>query len=457
MAENNQTNDIAEMLMRLRQSVEADRAKAEKGEESPVRRADGEKDELELQLEGLTRGLSATKKEAKAADIEEADAEEDDSDPWYDEEPEELDEDEFEEDESEEDVDIEIASDEERESEEDEADPWFTVEKKEEPIEEEPIEEEPIEEEPIEEEPIEEEPIEEEPIEEEPIYPDDDEPLTPEMIMESEEDEPKGDEEDDLPSWYAEETEREAPGRRSDDIDDGEGETFFDFDDNAYGSGMILSEPEEDTEEPTPEIEAEYTEDPTPEIEAEYIEEPTPEIEEENIEESVPEIKEEEDTEEPTPEIEADCIEDPVPEIEEEEDTEEPVHEIEDEEESLFLELKQMAALEDSDTVLDSTDLGLLRNLGYAAPEAENEPPSRTETESTDNGTDGDVAYDYDGGEYVIRGQVGEIRTGYMAKKRGILMRLLLHFYLWSTSFSPLQRWACPEYSTGRPSPFRTL
>ena len=30
MAENNQTNDITEMMMRLRASVEADRAKADK-------------------------------------------------------------------------------------------------------------------------------------------------------------------------------------------------------------------------------------------------------------------------------------------------------------------------------------------------------------------------------------------------------------------------------------------
>ena len=95
MSNTNGSNDIAEMLRLLRESVDNDREKLKEDSE--------DKQEEIKELEEIE---------------EETSPEEDDSDPWYDDEEEEIVEDE--------DVDIEIASEEEREPEEDDDnDPWF--------------------------------------------------------------------------------------------------------------------------------------------------------------------------------------------------------------------------------------------------------------------------------------------------------------------------------------------
>ena len=95
MSNTNGSNDIAEMLRLLRESVDNDREKLKEDSEDKQEEIK-EPEEIE----------------------EETSPEEDDSDPWYDDEEEESTEDE--------DVDIEIASEDEREPEEDDdSDPWF--------------------------------------------------------------------------------------------------------------------------------------------------------------------------------------------------------------------------------------------------------------------------------------------------------------------------------------------
>ena len=71
MAENNQTNDITEMLMRLRASVEADRAKADKHDE-PTEKTVAEKDEFELQLAEFAEEIKTLEKaEQETVTVEE--------------------------------------------------------------------------------------------------------------------------------------------------------------------------------------------------------------------------------------------------------------------------------------------------------------------------------------------------------------------------------------------------
>lgn len=371
MAENNQTNDIAEMLMRLRQSVENDRAKADTEKPTEPQYESEADDELIAELSQTVKNAERAPEGYAEKKIDE----ENDDDPWFDGDPE--DEEKYEdsdEEDAEEDLDIEIASAEEREDEEDDEDPWFSAPaaEAEEPAE--AVEEaapEYIEEA-------------EEAIAEEP----DEDILTPEMIAEAEaEEEVEADDDDDnMPAWYQAETERRGPAERDDaeverEADEEESGTLFDFDDFAYG------------EEP-PEYLQNTEEDESEELIEEIVEEEPEEI----IEEEPEEIVEEEPEEEPEEEY--------IPD------------------DDMELELSEMDEAEHNG--LDETDIELLHQLGYTSVEGTEEVIKQEEQEKPAFEPAGDLINDREGGDYVVKKQREDIKIEYAEQKKSMLLRLII-------------------------------
>ena len=79
--------------------------------------------------------------------------------------------------------------------------------------------------------------------------------------------------------------------------------------------------------------------------------------------------------------------------------------------------------IDDDETAIDETDIGLLTTLGVSSDDAE------AELAEKDDPTDsyaGDISYDYDGGEYVLENQRHEIIAGYKNEKRATLTRLVV-------------------------------
>jgi len=310
------TNDLAEMLRKLRETVE-----------KPVsERSGGKLDEsLEKELRAKIEGASANRQESKSTSADPKEASFDSGE--FDEEtaPEEIIEEESIEEEMTEEEGIEegvAAESFEKETEggfefDDDA-PWYSDDEEDEETEEEVIEEEIIEEEVIEEESV-----------------------TEDVATETFEEETEG---------------------------------GFEFDDDApwYSDDEEVEETEEEI------------------IVDDIIEEEI--VEEEIIEEEI---------------IEDDIIED---DIIEEEIIEEEI--IEEEE------------------VLDSTDISLLNNLGYGTvidDKTGKEELVHLEERETDFDEDaGDIAYDYDGGEYFVEEQTDDIMSGYRREKKKILTRLAI-------------------------------
>ena len=405
MAENNQTNDIAEMLMKLRRSVEADRAKAENEKSDETKEKPESDDELIAELSQTMKNAEKAADHETEEDIEE-DIEEEDDDPWFDGDPEdeELDDEEDEgEPEDDDGLDIEIASAEEREVEDDDEDPWFSAsaDESEDTVEDEKDVLEYIEETERAEEAEE---IEEAEAAVEVLScddaPDDDDVLTAEMIAEAEaeeEDEPE-DEDENMPYWYQIESERRGPAERDDaelerEADEDEGGSLFDFDDFAYGEEPpeYLTNSEEEPEETAEEA---YEEEPEETVEEAYEEEP-------------------EETAEETYE-------------EEPEETAEEVYEEESFLDDEDMELELAETDESEHDGLDETDLELLHQLGYTSIEGTEEVVKQEEQEKVSFEPAGDLVNDREGEDYVVKKQREDIKIEYAEQKKNILLRLII-------------------------------
>ncbi len=312
MPDKNGSNDIAEMLRLLRESVENDKQKADT--ESEVNTEIEKEPEEEIASDEYIADESLLLPD-----------EEDDSDPWYEDDVEEIEE------EPEEELDIEIATEDEREEEEDdEIDPWFNV--LEETAEDEVIEDEAIEDEVIE--------------DEETSFSFDD------LVDENEDEE--------VIAEDPEEEEESEEILEEDEID------VFAYPDEDEDEIDVFAYPGEELDE----------EDAPEEEIASYDEEFDEEItEEENFETELDEIKE----------IEADKTE---------------------------------------EEILDETDINLLQNMGYTSFVSEDGVDA--EEADSESSLTGDIAYDHNGEEHVIKKQNDEIKIDYTEQKRKTLIRLII-------------------------------
>ena len=343
MTDKNGSNDIAEMLRLLRQSVDNDRANM------PVE--DEETSEKETEEEVVLEEFEEEDEELEVIE------EDDDSDPWYEDDIE-LSEDEEETDEEEE-LEIEIAAADEREDEDDEDDPWFSGSEKE-----------------------------------------------PENLEAEEESEEIEDFEEAIEETIEETIEE------SEEINDDEGASF------AFG--------EEEPEEELPDILLEEEDDETQASDEDEIDVfAYPEEEEETDEDEIDVFAYPD--EDPYEGIIADepIFEEEIEEVEETEE-EEIIEEEEIEEESLERELDEIKEIESNvtDEMLDDTDISLLQNMGYtsfAAEDAEEEDEPEEKAEAL-----GDIAYDHNGEEHVIKKQSDEIKIDYTEQKRKTLLRLII-------------------------------
>ena len=337
MTDKNGSNDIAEMLRLLRESVDNDRAKSDND------------DVAEEEPEEIT-------------DTEEI-PEEDDSDPWYDEEEEE-------EVSEEEDAEIKIASEEEREDEEDdEVDPWFSAPK------EEPAAE------------IAEEDEDEEEIEESSFAYSDEEEVSDEPVSEEENEE------------YVEETIEETIEETAEEDEPSEEEEID-----------VFTYPEEDAPDEEEEIDV-----------FAYPEEDAP-AEEEEIDVFVSL----EEDEEPIEEV-LDIVEEP--EAEEAEEIEDEIFSDIADDENIDRELEEIQEIEednDGDEILDETDISLLQNMGYTSFAMNDTSVDHEEVKGPDNSSKGDIAYDHNGEEHVVRKQADKIKIDYADQKKKTIIRLVV-------------------------------
>ncbi len=392
MAEKNQSNDIAEMLKLLRQSFDADKPK-----DDEKASAEPKTEKNEISLEDFMIEESSDE-EAELVETEEG-SEDDGEDPLYDDEPKDEENDkpleEFIEEVAEE--EIELLEDDEAD-EDDGEDPWYDDEPKDEETDM-PLEE------------FIEETVEEEiELSEEDAEKDDDFDI---VIASADE---RESEEDDEDPWFVKKEaqpieeegafDAEEEPLEVSDFNDEDADSLFAFDDLARTS---VSDEEEDENN-------EITEEVTDEDEIDVFAMPEEDIEEDEID--VFAMPEEDPFEDEDP---VDIFEDDVDEPQAEE-SEEDI----DEQENIDRELVEINVLEESEETLDETDISLLQNMGYTSFAGADSTTVSEEMSVSDNGSLGDVAYDYDGEEYVIKKQGDEIKTDYAHQKKNTLIRLAI-------------------------------
>ena len=282
--------------------------------------------------------------------------------------------------------------------------------------------------------------------------------------------------EDDEPSWYQEELEKPAPAERDDRKENDEaGETFFDFNDFAYVTEEELANVEKERAERNeyPEYSEESDlddgDDPLDdeavcseeaddrfddsdgairwESEDEMLsddmydeivivrgdENADDEIYDESYEDESYEDESYEDESYDDESYEDESYDD---ESYEDEVVTEEDFDYEDEmiaddsyeqsESDIDKELKEAEEENDDDIGLDETDIHLLSKLGYSPVGASEEVVKQNDRENLSKESSGDIAYDYEGEEYIFEKQREEIRAGYSVAKKSTLTRLAI-------------------------------
>ena len=391
MAEKNQSNDIAEMLKLLRQSFDADQTKTDEKDSS-----EPETEKNEISLEDFIVEESSDEETELVETEEEAEADDELKD-----EENEMPLEEFIEETAEE--EIELAESEEETVDEDE-DPWYDDEPEEDESEM-PLED-----------------FMEESAEEEIELSEDDAEKDDGLDIVIASADERESEEDNEDPWFAKEEqpieeesafdEEEEPLEVSDFNDDDAG-SLFDFDDLARTS--VSDEEEDESNEITEEDEIDVFAMPEEDIEEEEIDVfARPEEDVEEIGETVEEDHNETEDEnfEITEEDEIDVFAMPEEDI--------------DEDENIDRELVEMNEIEESEEGLDETDISLLQNMGYTSFGEADGASAFEDAGLSDNESLGDVAYDYDGEEYVIKKQGDEIKMDYAHQKKNTLIRLAI-------------------------------